>query len=433
VKVPAVGVQVATLCAAGAYRAPFGPCLPCPAGTYKPAAGEEACTACPLGTLDATVLQVTLVQSATSVRVNSSAAGALTCGCLDASQVYSLDARACVCAPGFVPSPHQAATLAAWRLDGAAGPPMCDQLAGVLYKAAAGDSLSLVDACPVGTQPTADYSSCVCPHSDLAFEPLSGNCTCAAGLFAIPSAPNGTNATSGSGAANCTVCPDGTYKAGTGNAASLCLPCPFGATHNLSRTGCAVNASVVKDAVMMPDGSAVACGPGMQYAANVSFSVASDSFIIMAPTCVACAAGLFQPLYVPLSAGLLPASVPVRCGPCPGLQQGSYFAASVSDVFLDWTGVFDETGGSGIAYYEAAVGSSVGGSQLVPFTRFDANTTSAALRGVTANPGSPLFLTLVAVDSAGNGAVLEDLRPVFLDASPPLQRASGTAASRGWP
>jgi hypothetical protein len=39
---------------------------------------------------------------------------------------------------------------------------------------------------------------------------------------------------------------------------------------------------------------------------------------------------------------------------------------------------------------------------------------------VQANPGAPLFLTVVAVDAAGNGAVYEDARPVFLDGTAPL-------------
>jgi hypothetical protein len=422
VAVPGVGASLYAVCDAGFYRTPLGACLPCAPSSYKPAPGDGACEACPAGTLDAVAAAAELVLS--GAKRLGVTPGATSCGCVDAvGQLYDHAARACVCRPGYVPVADQALVLSMWRSSSTSDsnatatqlPPLCEPLEGDLYKTAASDAADDVRSCPVGTMPSDAHDTCLCAEGLEVFDAASESCACAAGHFDAGVA-NAT--TTGVAARNCTACPAGTAKAAVGDALALCVPCPFGATHNASRTGCEADTGLIRGAVLTPNGSAVACPPGSQYAADVHNATGA----VLSPRCEACPAGSFQPLYVVLPDVVDPAALPFRCGACPGLARGSYFASHVPDLHLDWSGLFtDGAAGSGLSHYEITVGSSVGGSQVVPFTRFDgAGTTTALLQDVDFNPGSPLFLTVVAFDEAGNAALFADPRPVFIDVSPPL-------------
>ena len=414
-ELPALGVTLTSMCAPGAYRTPFGACVPCPEGYYKPGAGDDGCARCPADTLDAAEVANRLILTARRRRVGTNATGATVCRCLDATQAFTPD-QGCVCQPGFMPSAALADILDAWRGRGELLDAMCLPLTGMHYKPLPGDSSALVATCPPGTEPTGNHSSCLCGYADMGFDVRTARCGCSPGRYE----QTPFNATSGVGSRrlNCTECPDGTFKPNVGDDVELCLPCPFGATHNRTRDGCEADGEVVRGAVMAPGGEAIACPPGTQYEADVSF--VGGRMTVSAPRCEACPAGQVQPLILSLADVVAPGAIRHRCGACPGLQRGSYFASSIPDLFLDWTGVFNDGNGTGIAHFEVAVGSSVGGSQVVPFTRFPANATTAVLTDVVTNPGAPLFLTVVGVDRAGNGAIYEDVRPVFVDKSAPI-------------
>ena len=407
---PEVGATLRSVCVPGSYRTPLGACTPCTAGYWKATPGDEACAACPVGTLDELAVESTLVLTAARSRVLSNVTGPTGCGCLDPTQVFVPELGTCVCRAGYLPSPDQDALLDAWRAGGELADTMCLLLSGDLYKPVAADNEDTVGTCPPGTQPSSDHATCLCALASLEFNADTAACECRAGAYA-------SNFTTGP---SCAICPTGTFKAGPGNALSQCLPCPFGATHNATRTGCRPDDVTVPGAVMHPNGTFIACGPGTQYDADVVLSPVG-AIVANNSRCEACPDGLFQPLYIPLDdAGMLPTEAPFRCGACPPLQHGSVFASSLPDLFLDWSNVFSDGLGSGLDHYEVAVGSVVGGSQIVPWSRFPANTTRATLRGVVANPGAPLFLSVVAADRAGNAAVFEDVHPVFIDLTAPL-------------
>ncbi len=398
------GTLMGTACSPGAYRTPFGPCLPCPPGAFKPAAGDQACSVCPPDSLDALAAAGRLTLFASRAVVSTAASGAEACRCLDATQVFNATSRECVCAAGFVPADNQLDVLEAWRGNGELLDDMCVKVTGQEFKSAPGDSRLLVKPCPVGTQPNADGTSCVCPVDVQVFDPVAMRCLCSPGRFAV-AAPSAATVV------NCTECPPNTYKSGPGDALAQCRACPWGTVHNRTRSGC-IPSDIVLGAVMMPGDAPpqLTCPPSTIFEPLVDFNNSAR--------CTACPAGAVQPLYIPVTFGATRS--PVVCGACPGLLEGSYFASAIPTLYLDWGGVFDDGAGSGVAYYEIAVGSVVGGSQVVPFTRFAKAVTTAVLENVTFNPGAPLFLTVVAVDAAGNVGVHEDARPVFIDTSAPL-------------
>jgi hypothetical protein len=146
--------------------------------------------------------------------------------------------------------------------------------------------------------------------------------------------------------------------------------------------------------------------------------------------CSPCARGTFQPSLLPMassssaldrygSAGRGPPGSIGQCSTCPGLLRGSNFAASERTLFADWKGVFSDIG-SGITKYEYAVGSIPGGSQIIPFTGVEPSTTNVTLSAAGVVTGTPLYLTVVAVDAVGNRGILEDSRPVLVDDTSPL-------------
>lgn len=149
-------------------------------------------------------------------------------------------------------------------------------------------------------------------------------------------------------------------------------------------------------------------------------------------SCQPCPDGQFQPNYLPLYDGatavstygsyLLQPGMPGQCNYCPGLLSGTYYGSDDRTLFANWTGVFDDGAGTGIIGFEYAIGMMKGGSQIVPFTPIAAATTAVVIPAdnITVVSGTPLYLTVVAQDKAGNRAVFEDSRPVIIDATAPL-------------
>lgn len=144
-------------------------------------------------------------------------------------------------------------------------------------------------------------------------------------------------------------------------------------------------------------------------------------------TCSVCTSGLVQPLALPLtgvsqartSYGNTTRGGGISCGACPPLQRGSFLTSSTPVLHLDWTGVFQDAD-SGLASYSYAVGLLPGGTQIVSYTSSGLSTTAVVdLQSAPPPPGSPMFLTVVATDAAGNSVRFQDARPVIYDTSPP--------------
>lgn len=146
--------------------------------------------------------------------------------------------------------------------------------------------------------------------------------------------------------------------------------------------------------------------------------------------CTPCPATGYQPSYLRITGdaaaearkyknNLNVAGALGQCGTCPSYLRGSYYTSSERIVFANWMGVFNESQ-TRITGYEWAIGSTVGGSQIVPFQAVDATVTNVntTVEGVVT--GTPLYLIVVAIDYSGNRAVFEDTRPVIIDDTAPL-------------
>ena len=387
--IPLANVSLQLACAAGYEPSAMGVCMPCGLGDFKPHSGDAVCSRCPAGTweADAAARSSSLVVSARQLRrVLGSSAGSTACTCLDATTAFDVESGTCDCAPGHVPNPRAG-------LDGG----QCLLLGGAWYKPAIGGQAP-VQLCPPGTGPNADHSGCLCGRADLHFDAATRTCGCAPGTH-LAQAANTTF---------CTYCPAGSFKAVVGNASSLCRICPGGSTNNATSTGC--SRYIVPGSVVISSSNQSACPPGTQFVIPAAQQGEPTS-----ARCEPCPAGTFQRDFTPLTS-----DGSHRCAPCPALVSGSYFASATSDLFLDWTGVFHESAGSGVAHYEVTIGTLPGGSQVLPYTRFAANVTTASFSGLAVPAGSPLFLSVVAWDAAGNGRIYEDLRAVFVDGTAPL-------------
>lgn len=85
-----------------------------------------------------------------------------------------------------------------------------------------------------------------------------------------------------------------------------------------------------------------------------------------------------------------------------------------SAVTVAWFGAGDNKDGTGLVWYEVALGSTSGGTQLAPFTRVQpfsksgdpSNMQRAVVPGVSVTNTVPVYATLRVTDAAGNTAVL---------------------------
>jgi hypothetical protein len=82
-----------------------------------------------------------------------------------------------------------------------------------------------------------------------------------------------------------------------------------------------------------------------------------------------------------------------------GLNDGTVTSVATAAPVASWTASTDP--GGGIAYYELAIGTSVGGSNIFPWTQIG-NVTSYSLTGLTLAPGTTYYTSVRAYDHAGN-------------------------------
>ncbi|RYG51402.1 hypothetical protein EON67_03445, partial [archaeon] len=397
-------------CAPGyEYDDLFSACVPCAAGTFKSVAGDGACAVC----FDASV----------ATAVSSDATG---CTCADPTRVFSSSRSSCVCAPGYV----------------AVDTGECVPCAEGTYNPYAGSAQCI--ACPPRTRsaPALGSTSCEAEDVGFAYDEVSDSVVCAVGF------------TSEDSSAGCVPCPAGLVKDAVGGGA--CRECPAFTLPTADGTHC------TPDEQSTPVGSVfvptpvwqLACPPGTSYAPPAATGDARG-------ICVPCgfhsyrnAPQLLPAMYgssdenaeVLMSTGLgdVPWSVheldagtgfaaSMVCVPCPDAQAPA-FVSSTPVMYANWSHVFEFVGASNT--FEFAVGTSVGGAQVLPFTPVG-RTTAAAIalpptllhtlsRSNTSfitPQGVPLYLTVAARDVFGRSAVYAAAQPMLLDVTPPLLRA----------
>lgn len=159
-------------------------------------------------------------------------------------------------------------------------------------------------------------------------------------------------------------------------------------------------------------------------------------------SCIPCSGGTFQPRPIPLETSYwndkrwsegtcfsCPASDPSRRANPTDLGAINYFlVANLTRLYLDWTGVFAPDDLSGLASYQYALGSSVGGTQYQAFTAakpprrttLEIGIDRYSIMRLGLQPGAPIFLSIMAIDNVGNAAVYSDPNPVVWDPLGPV-------------
>lgn len=167
-------------------------------------------------------------------------------------------------------------------------------------------------------------------------------------------------------------------------------------------------------------------------------------------TCDTCEDGTFNPYETPVSNMSAPdqRTSDVRangglCYACPDYEaiaaaavaappiRTNFFAAGdVFHLFLNWSTVFVPDTLSGALTYSYALGTSVGGAQLLPFTDAGAAVT-AVVPGPPSRlgmqPGAAVFATIVARDAVGNPTFYADTSAVVWSPTGPLAGAAKDA------
>lgn len=362
-------VAVACVCPAGQWRAnKDASCTACPPGLFKPKASDDrdACVPCPWG------LRPAVPGHAVCEAIPGVVSGAV---------VVAKPALSLACAPGTVPvvtsSPAAGAVqgLSAVPLDvgintGVVLPDLCLDVRDVAFSASADELAKDTVALPAGASDPAWFIAGVALTEEAIVGPGVGPVVLLDMIHAMLAARNFS-------AANVSI-----------------------AIYTLHPTRSCRLTDLPVDA----------------------------SRPVIAASCVPCDAGLAQPLTYPFtnaSAALAAYGGPRQksCGACPVLQRGSPFVSSLPRLMLNWTGLFTDDA-SGIAGYSFAIGLLPGGSQVVPFTETGTNTTVVMTLNPPPPSGSPLFLTVVAKDGAGNQVAFMDARPVLYDTSPPTAGAA---------
>jgi hypothetical protein len=82
-----------------------------------------------------------------------------------------------------------------------------------------------------------------------------------------------------------------------------------------------------------------------------------------------------------------------------GLNDGTVTSLATASPVAAWTASVDS--GSGVAYYELAIGTSAGGTDILNWTNIG-NVTSASHTGLTLAPGTTYYTSVRAYDNAGN-------------------------------
>lgn len=416
------------LCAAGFSRSSqTGFCEPCKVGTWKAGEGDQACQICPF-----VPASVTLAESASAVHVptltdaparpadfKSVAQQGATCECSSVLHVFDPASGRCVCRPGYVLSAADNSTCTACPANS--------------VKAIPGDEAFLCSRCPAGSLASVDGSSCICLNAGESFDPAKQACVCSAGLT--------RDATSGACSRRCPQAATDA-KPVIGDETSLCAPCPWATVPNADGSAC------VADTALLP-GSAVdySANGGTGFAgcpAGSVFRVSSTATPvgpIYTRSCDRCPAHTVQPNFIRLpsegSASNVSIGVCSPCGPI-GSQPASFFASALPVLVADWTGLFSDGNGSGISYYQYALGTEQGGSQVTAtsggFIRVPASVTTVTLGGpeLEAFAGLPIFITVIAVDAGGLSTRFPDPAPVVFDPTGPSSSAvlDGQSLSR---
>lgn len=103
-------------------------------------------------------------------------------------------------------------------------------------------------------------------------------------------------------------------------------------------------------------------------------------------------------------------------------------------VYLDWMGILEhKPAAPAISTVRVAVGTTIGGSQLLPFTEVPTAATRAEVRLPDGAPQSqPLFVTIAVVDELGSQLVVEDPRPVMWETLAPAGGRAVEARPDDW-
>jgi hypothetical protein len=171
------------------------------------------------------------------------------------------------------------------------------------------------------------------------------------------------------------------------------------------------------------------CPPGSRYVSATDAGTLNGA-------CAPCAPGTYADAAQPLDVLARPAGAPsparrlddgslaAVCEPCPALPSapgfGSYFTSASPVIYADWGRVF--TGITpGVDRFAVAVGTALGGGQVLPLTDVGFATAAALpLPPATTPEGVPLFVTVAVTDAFGRSTVYTGGQPVALDTSAPL-------------
>lgn len=400
-------------CAPGYARDAFEKCVPCPEGTTKPGIGDDPleCLDCPL-----------------DAHVNAtdwSDPGTRFCECRP-PLILGPDLMGCVCPDGYV---RGNTTLESER-------DLCVPCGhGLVKQVPWGNETSLCVECPsTGELQWASNNTCDCPGG-MVWEREANQCLCPAGTLernytlqksvtynVTVEVCDGDDLYSG-----CDLvvrsqtdeweevvrvcdneCPNWAFKDGLGNDIASCRACPTGATPTSDGTSCTCStAGTVFNAAT----ATCQCVAGTAWDGNVG-------------ACTKCSYGEFAAVPSDVGGIILSLDEPPMdgCRRCPVRPYTNATASSIPVLYAEWES-FPEAE-SVIDHYEVAVGTTEGGSQVLPFKSVGLERW-ARLEGAAFDFNVEVYITVVAWNSVGMPTISVS-EPVVLD------KVTCGSGVRGW-